>query len=79
MRGMNGFELTHAVREIRADLPVLLTSGYLRLEDREMAQKVGIRELILKPNTVEELGSAIDRTLSEIRAHAVTQATTARI
>ncbi len=66
MRGMNGFELTREVRAIRSDLPVLLTSGYLRSEDRETAQQVGIRELILKPNTVEELGHAIDRTLHEI-------------
>jgi CheY-like chemotaxis protein len=67
MRGMNGFELTRAIRAIRSDLPVLLTSGYLRAEDREMAQQVGIREMILKPNTVEELGQAIDRTLGEMR------------
>jgi hypothetical protein len=31
-----------------------------------MAQQVGIREMILKPNTVEELGQAIDRALREI-------------
>jgi CheY-like chemotaxis protein len=66
MRGMNGFELTRAIRAIRSDLPVLLTTGYLRTEDREMAQQVGIREMILKPNTVEELGQAIDRALREI-------------
>jgi PAS domain S-box-containing protein len=78
MRGMNGFELTDAVRGIRADLPVLLTSGYLRLEDREMAQQAGIREMILKPNTVEELGLAIDRTLTEIRTQAVKRSTIAR-
>jgi PAS domain S-box-containing protein len=66
MHGMTGFELTSAVKAIRADLPVLLTSGYLRSEDRELAAQLGIRELILKPNTVEELGQAIDRTLAKI-------------
>ena len=66
MRGMNGFELTRAVKAIRADLPVLLISGYLRSEDRDLAAQLGIRELILKPNTVEELGLAIDRTLSKL-------------
>jgi PAS domain S-box-containing protein len=64
MRGMNGFELTSEVKTIRSDLPVLLTSGYLRSEDRDLAAQLGIRELILKPNTVEELGQAIDRTLA---------------
>jgi len=67
MRGMNGFELTREVKAIRPDLPVLLTSGYLRGEDRDLAAQLGIRELILKPNTVEELGQAIDRTLKAIR------------
>jgi C4-dicarboxylate-specific signal transduction histidine kinase len=67
MRGMNGFELTRELHKIRPDLPVLLTSGYLRSEDRELAAKLGIRELILKPNTVEELGLAIDRTLAKMR------------
>lgn len=68
MGGMNGFELTRELRAIRSNLPVLLTSGYVRSEDRETAQQVGIRELILKPNTVEELGQAIDRALQEIHA-----------
>jgi CheY-like chemotaxis protein len=67
MRGMNGFELARAVRKMRIDLPILLTSGYLRAEDREAAHECGIREMILKPNTVEELGQAIDRELSALR------------
>jgi len=67
MRGMNGFELTRAAHAVRPELPVLLTSGYVRTEDRETASQVGIRELILKPNTVEELGQAIERALVEIR------------
>jgi len=66
MRGMNGFELTRKVRSIRKDLPVVLTSGYLRNEDREAAQRLGIRELILKPNTVEELGASLHRVLREL-------------
>ncbi len=67
MRGMTGFDLARAARKVRADLPILLTSGYLRIEDRETAQECGIREMILKPNTVEELGMAIDRELRAIR------------
>jgi len=40
---------------------IVLTSGYLRKEDQETAEAMDIRDLILKPNTVEELGSALDR------------------
>ena len=68
MRGMNGFELTREAQKIRADLPVVMTSGFLRGEDRETAARCDIRELILKPNTVDELGQALDRVLKDIRA-----------
>jgi PAS domain S-box-containing protein len=67
MRGMNGFDLARAARKLRDDLPILLTSGYLRNEDRDTAYACGIREMILKPNTVEELGVAIDRELLAMR------------
>jgi PAS domain S-box-containing protein len=67
MRGMNGFELARAAHAIRADLPIVMTSGYVRSEDREMAKQCAIREVILKPSTVEELGAALDRVLHELR------------
>jgi len=67
MHGMNGFELTREVRKIREDLPVILTSGYLRTEDRETAAECGIGELVLKPNTVDELGQSLDRVLKKLR------------
>jgi hypothetical protein len=32
----------------------VITSSYLRAEDEQIASQLGIRALILKPNTVEE-------------------------
>jgi CheY-like chemotaxis protein len=64
---MSGFDFAAAVREIRSDVAVLMTSGYVRPEDRELARERGIRELILKPNTVEDLGHALDRVLRQLR------------
>ena len=58
---MSGLELAQALREIRADLPVVLTSGYLTEELRAKAPAAGIRELIYKPNTVDELCAAVAR------------------
>jgi hypothetical protein len=43
----------------------MMTSGYLRPEDQETALRIGIRALILKPNTVEELGSVLDKLLRD--------------
>jgi CheY-like chemotaxis protein len=61
MPGMSGFHLARAISELRADLPVIVTSGYVRPEDREAASHVGVRELVLKPNTVEELAQVLQR------------------
>ena len=61
MPAMSGNELARDILAIRADLPVIITSGYLRPEDQETAQRLGAIALILKPNTVEELGQTLDR------------------
>lgn len=58
---MSGFHVASAIREIREDLPVVVTSGYVRAEDRETARKIGVRELVLKPDTVEELAGVLEK------------------
>jgi PAS domain S-box-containing protein len=61
MPGMSGFHLARALLQIRPDVAVLMTSGYVRPEDREQARALGVRELILKPDTIDELGLALAR------------------
>lgn len=61
MPGMSGADLARRVIEIRPDIPVVMTSGYLRPEDEEEAREIGVRELILKPDTIEELAKALHR------------------
>ena len=61
MPGMSGFHVAGAIREIREDLPVVVTSGYVRAEDRETAREIGVRELVLKPDTVEELAGVLEK------------------
>jgi PAS domain S-box-containing protein len=65
MPGMSGFHVAQAIREIRADLPVVVTSGYVRAEDRETARQVGVRELVLKPDTVEELAGVLEKVFED--------------
>ena len=65
MPGMSGLELARALRELRADLPVALASGYITDELRAQAPAAGVRELIYKPNTVDELCTVIARLASE--------------
>ena len=63
MPGMSGFHLARAIKEIRADLPVIVTSGCVRSEDRDTARELGVREIVLKPDTVEELAQALERVI----------------
>ena len=61
MPGMSGLEVAQALKEIRPDLPVVMASGYISEELRAKAPAAGVRELIYKPNTVEDLCEAIAR------------------
>jgi PAS domain S-box-containing protein len=61
MPGMSGFQFARALLQVRPDVAVLMTSGYVRPEDREAARALGVRELILKPDTIDELGLALAR------------------
>ena len=61
MPGMSGLEVASALREIRPDLPVVLASGYITEDLRQRAPAAGVRELIYKPNTVDDLCEAVAR------------------
>jgi PAS domain S-box-containing protein len=61
MPGMSGLELASALREIRPDLPIVLASGYITEDLRKRAPAAGVRELIYKPNTVDDLCEAVAR------------------
>lgn len=59
MPEMSGFELAEAILALRADMPIVITSGSVRPVDRDHALRLGIRADIQKPNTVEELADAL--------------------
>jgi signal transduction histidine kinase/HAMP domain-containing protein len=59
MPGMSGMDVARSILSIRPDAKVLLVSGYLRQADLDLARSIGVRDVVLKPNTVEELGAAV--------------------
>jgi CheY-like chemotaxis protein/two-component sensor histidine kinase len=61
MPGMSGFEFARELLATRPDTPIIMTSGYVRPEDQEKALTMGLRDLILKPDTIEQLGRTLDR------------------
>jgi len=64
MPGMSGLEVATAVRSIRPDLPVVIFSGYVTEELRTDALRAGVREVISKANTVDEMCQRIQQLLS---------------
>ena len=58
---LSGLELAQAVLAIRANLPVILASGYITEDLRAKAVTAGVCELIYKPNTVDDLCEAVAR------------------
>jgi signal transduction histidine kinase/CheY-like chemotaxis protein len=65
MPGMTGFDVVRGSKTMRADLPIVLVSGYIRPQDSDLADSLGVRRLLLKPDTVEALAQVLDEVLSE--------------
>ena len=61
MPGMQGLDVAREVRAIRADLPVIVTSGYIDEELRTGAEAAGVQALIPKPFVLKELYEVIER------------------
>ncbi len=59
MPGMTGRQLAAKIREISKDVPIIMTSGYIRDEDREAARQLNIAQLVYKSNTVQQLTEAL--------------------
>jgi CheY-like chemotaxis protein len=61
MPHITGFELVRKLQAVRPEIPIVLTSGYVRPADEELAAEYGVRDIVLKPNSVEDLGHVLDR------------------
>lgn len=74
MPGTSGLEIARGIHDALPDLPVIMISGYVNDELRTQAAAAGLRELIAKPQDLEELRDAmqnifypLDRTLGGAR------------
>jgi len=63
MAGMSGFDVARDVLAIRRDMPVIMMSGFIRPADQQTAAELGVHAVILKPDTIEELGYVLNRVL----------------
>ena len=63
MPGLSGLEVARELHAIRRELPVVITSGYITEELTAGARAAGVRQVVYKPNTVDELCATIRRLL----------------
>jgi PAS domain S-box-containing protein len=61
MPQLSGFDLSIQLLAVRRDVPIIMTSGYVRPEDQERALEIGLRDLILKPDAIEQLARTLDQ------------------
>ncbi|EEF60390.1 PAS/PAC sensor hybrid histidine kinase [Pedosphaera parvula Ellin514] len=61
---LDGPRLIVEIKKIRPDIPIVMTTGYIRSQDVESAKGLGIAELILKPNTIHELAQTLHTILA---------------
>ncbi len=59
MPGLTGLELTGLLRKAKADIPVILCTGYSQSVDAGAAEKAGISAVIMKPFTRDELARVV--------------------
>jgi signal transduction histidine kinase/CheY-like chemotaxis protein len=64
MPGLSGLELAREIRRVRSDIPLLFTSGFVRAEDVPELLELAPSQLLVKPNTVVELGPALSALLA---------------
>ena len=62
--GMDGFELTSAIRRENPDIPILFLSAKILKEDRIKGLKLGADDYLVKPFSIEELLLKIEIFLS---------------
>ncbi|MCK9264726.1 MAG: response regulator [Desulfomonilia bacterium] len=65
MPRMTGAEFTSRLLAVRPDTPVILSTGFSDVMNERKAKEMGIREFLVKPAGIDELKSAISRSLEE--------------
>jgi signal transduction histidine kinase/CheY-like chemotaxis protein len=65
MPAMNGISLSREITSIRADIPVILYTGFNDEDEAELIQNSGIKFVLRKPITITGLSQTIRKVLSE--------------
>lgn len=64
MPNASGLDVLAAIRQVRGDVPTILTSGYVSHEVVQKAEELGIDRVVSKTDCVDDLVDAICRLLA---------------
>jgi CheY-like chemotaxis protein len=64
---MTGEELARELRRLRADIPIILCTGFSHIMQAEKAQELGIDAFLLKPLAIQDLARVIQQVLEPRR------------
>jgi PAS domain S-box-containing protein len=65
MAGLTGSRLAAELLSIRPDLPIIICTGYSDIMDKEKAEKIGVRDYLMKPLDRAVLARTVRRALDE--------------
>lgn len=63
MPHLNGFDLAERIIKIRADIPIILTTGYPDLIDTQKIEQVGFHSILLKPYELNNISRLVGEIL----------------
>jgi CheY-like chemotaxis protein len=65
MPNMTGVMLTKEILKTRPPMPIILTTGFSELINEEKAKEIGIKALLMKPISIQDLSQTLRRVLDE--------------
>jgi FixJ family two-component response regulator len=65
MAQMTGDLLARELISIRPEMPIIVCTGYSDRIDTDIANEIGIRELVMKPVVMKDIANCIRRILDE--------------
>lgn len=69
MPGQSGLEVAEQILQVCPNLPIVLSTGYITEDLRKAAARIGIRSILFKPNSIEELGRTLHQVLDTPSEH----------
>jgi len=61
MPGLSGLQLAEAVLRVNPAMPIVLMTGHLTKQTRELIHAAGICDVLMKPITMRQLGETVHR------------------